>query len=101
MDGEATQTAFGNDQRSWQITWTAPSENTQDITFTAHGNSVDGDGQNTDDEWNKAEETLAGVAPPAGDSDPKDSSEETPGFGIALTMLAIVGVAISRVRKNE
>ena len=101
MDGEATHTAFGNDQRSWQITWTAPSENTQDITFTAHGNSVNGDGQNTDDEWNKAEETLAGVAPPAGDSDPNDSSEETPGFGIALTMLAIVGVAISRVRKNE
>ena len=45
--------------------------------------------------------TLAGVAPPADDSDPNDSSEETPGFGIALTMLAIVGVAISRVRKNE
>jgi len=94
MNGEATHTEFGNNQRSWQVTWTAPSENSQDITFTTHGNSVNGDGSaSADDKWNRAEVTLAGVAPL--------DSEETPGFGIALTMLALVGVAISRVRKNE
>jgi hypothetical protein len=100
MDGEMTHTEFGNDQRTWQVNWTAPEDNTTDITFTAHGNAVNGDGSaSSDDQWNKVEATLAGAAPPAGGGGTTD--DETPGFGIALTMLTLVGVAVSRVRKNE
>jgi len=100
MDGEMTHTEFGNDQRTWQVNWTAPADNTRDITFTTHGNAVNGDGSaSSDDKWNKVEATLAGAAPPAGGGGTTD--DETPGFGIALTMLTLVGVAASRVRKNE
>jgi hypothetical protein len=100
MDGEMTHTEFGNDQRTWQVNWTAPADNTTDITFTAHGNAVNGDGSaSSDDKWNKVVVTLDGVAPPAADSDPNDG--QTPGFGIALTILTLVGVAVTRVHKNK
>ena len=99
MDGEMTHTEFGNDQRTWQVNWTAPEDNTTDITFTAHGNAVNGDGSaSSDDQWNKVEATLDGETPAGGGG---TTDDETPGFGIALTMLALVGVAVSRVRKNE
>lgn len=97
MDGEMTHTEFGNDQRTWQVNWTAPADNTTDITFTAHGIAVNGDGSaNSDDKWNKVVVTLAGDAPEGGGT----TDDETPGFGIALTMLALISVAISRTRKN-
>jgi hypothetical protein len=99
MDGEATHTAEGNDQRSWQVNWTAPSDDSQDITFTAHGNSVNGDGSaSSEDHWNKVAVTLDGVTPP---SVSDDSQDITPGFGLALTLLTLVGVAASRARKIE
>ena len=98
MDGEATHTAEGNDQRSWQVNWTAPSDDSQDITFTAHGNSVNGDGSaSSEDHWNKVAVTLDGVPPPS----VIDDSDDTPGFGLALTLLTLVGVAASRARKIE
>ena len=97
MDGEMTHTEFGNDQRTWQMNWTAPADNTTDITFTAHGNAVNGDGSaNSDDKWNKVVVTLAGDTPEGGGT----TDDETPGFGIALTILTLAGVAASRVRKN-
>ncbi len=99
MDGEATHTAEGNYQRSWQVNWTAPSDDSQDITFTAHGNSVNGDGSaSSEDRWNKVAVTLDGVTPP---SVSDDSQDITPGFGLALTLLTLVGVAASRARKIE
>ena len=90
MAGEATHTEAGNDQRSWQINWTAPSDNIQDITFTAHGNSVNGDNAASDeDHWNKTVAVSAGVgviAPP---------NDETPGFGLLIGLLSLSVVAIS------
>jgi hypothetical protein len=54
VDGdEATHSTEGNDQRSWQIEWTAGSS---DVTeFTLRTNSVNGDSSATDDDdWNMA-----------------------------------------------
>ncbi len=54
VDGdEATHSTEGNDQRSWQIEWTAGSS---DVTeFTLRTNSVNGDNSATDDDdWNMA-----------------------------------------------
>lgn len=97
MDGEMTHTAFGNDQRSWQVNWTAPEDNTTDITFTAHGNAVNGDGSaSSDDQWNKVVVTLAGVDPPAGGG---TTDDETPGFTLMAT-LAIIALAGFAGRKK-
>ncbi|HIA25362.1 MAG: hypothetical protein CXX81_28800 [Methanobacteriota archaeon] len=99
MDGEMTHTEFGNDQRTWQVNWTAPEDNTADITFTAHGNAVNGDGSaSSDDQWNKVVVTLAGAAPPAADSDPND--DQTPGFTLMAT-LAIIALAGFAGRKEK
>ena len=99
MDGEMTHTEFGNDQRTWQVNWTAPEDNTADITFTAHGNAVNGDGSaSSDDQWNKVVVTLAGAAPPAADSDPND--DQTPGFTLMAT-LAIVCLAGIATQKRH
>jgi len=98
INGEATHTEFGNDQRSWQVNWTAPSDTSQDITFTAHGNSVNGDGAaSSDDKWNREAKGLEGD----GCGQRPEIIAQTPGFGIALTILTLAGVASSRVRKNE
>ena len=100
MDGDATHTDIGNNQRSWQITWTAPSDNAQDITFTAHGNSVNGDATaSSDDMWNKVEATIAGV--PTGDSDRLES--KTPGFTLMATLaiVCLAGIAIQKRRQQR
>jgi hypothetical protein len=61
--GEATHTSAGNDQRSWNIDWTAPAEGAGDVTFTYAGNSVNGDGTNSGDKWNKGSTTISENAP--------------------------------------
>jgi hypothetical protein len=50
-------------QRSWSVTWTAPSQGTGDVTFWVAGNAVDGNGFNTGDGWNLFS-TLVSEAPP-------------------------------------
>jgi len=54
VDGdEATHSAIGNDQRSWEIEWTADSADVAE--FTLRTNSVDGGGDmNEGDDWNMA-----------------------------------------------
>jgi hypothetical protein len=63
IGGEATHTSAGNDQRSWDIEWTAPGEGTGDVTFTFAGNSVNGDGTNSGDKWNKGSSTIPEKVP--------------------------------------
>jgi len=85
MDGEATHTEIGGNQRSWQVRWTAPSDNAKDVTFVAHGNSVNGDGTNSGDEWNKAEVTLAGNSPP---------NDSLPGFTSVVSLTTLLAAAV-------
>ena len=97
LNGEATHTTFGNNQRSWQVKWTAPSKNHHDVTFTAHGNSVNGDGTNLDDEWNKVVITSAGDP----NAESPSNEQETNVFVIAVIILVLAILAATRVsRKN-
>ena len=57
-DGSVTHTGtdkddsgMGNDQREWQVEWTAPMEG--GAKFTLHVNSVNGDGTNGGDLWGR------------------------------------------------
>tara|TARA_B100001750_G_scaffold162246_2_gene130994 strand:+ start:298 stop:915 length:618 start_codon:yes stop_codon:yes gene_type:complete len=95
IDGEATHTTFGNNQRIWHIKWASPSNNHEDVTFTAHGNSVNGDGSNLGDEWNKV------VIISAGDPDTitPDDNKQTNVFVIALIIMGIGALAATRVSK--
>ena len=62
MDGEATHTAAGNDQREWTVLWTAPSTEGIRVTFTLFGNSVNGDGSpGPEDHWNSTTGTADGL----------------------------------------
>ena len=77
--------------------WTAPADNTSDISFTAHGNAVNGDGSaNSDDKWNKVVVTLAGDTPEGGGT----TDDETPGFTLIAT-LAIVCLAGIATKKRR
>jgi len=61
LNGEATHTEDGNDQRTWQIQWKAPDSDSKWASFIVIGNSVDGDGSpNWNDSWNIQEFELAG-----------------------------------------
>jgi hypothetical protein len=92
MSGEATHTEDGNDQRSWTVTWTAPASS--DVTFTATGNSVDGDGSaSSTDLWNQDDATSA-------DPNPKIAAEETPGFSAVLGFAAFIGAGIALRRRQ-
>ena len=91
MDGEATHTQYGNDQRTWQVNWTPPSNEIEDVKFTAHGNSVNGDGSpSSDDHWNKVMEISQGMCSLHPCEMPED--EKTPAVGL-VGILVAVGVA--------
>jgi|TARA_B100000315_G_scaffold245550_1_gene271571 hypothetical protein len=58
-DGQLTHTSSGNDQRNWTFQWVAPQSGA--VTFSFHGNSVDGDGSpNSEDLWNSNSLTISG-----------------------------------------
>ncbi|MCJ2555484.1 MAG: Ig-like domain-containing protein, partial [Candidatus Thermoplasmatota archaeon] len=48
---QAWHTAQGNDQRSWDIEWTAPPVGLGDVNFTVAAIAVDGDGSALGDAW--------------------------------------------------
>ena len=74
LNGEATHTTFGNNQRTWHVKWKAPSKNQSDVTFTAHGNSVNGDGSNLGDQWNKVVIISAGDPDEVSDNDDRKNN---------------------------
>lgn len=56
-----THTADGSNtaDRSWMIIWTAPAADSGDISFWLAGNSVDGDGSQLGDAWNRLSFSLS------------------------------------------
>ncbi len=48
---QSTHTTQGNDQREWDVEWTAPGVGTGDVNFTVTALAADGDGSNVGDAW--------------------------------------------------
>ena len=49
------------EQRSWQATWLAPSDDSKLATFIIHGNAVNGNGESSGDEWNSLAIAIPGA----------------------------------------
>jgi len=56
-----THTEVGNQQRSWNLTWQSPVDNTSLTALTLYGNAVNGNGEFTGDGWNKIKIYVPGV----------------------------------------
>ena len=56
---EVTHTEVGNDYRTWTMEWIAPSHG-RNVDFILHVNSVNGDGSNSGDSWNRLDLSVVG-----------------------------------------
>lgn len=83
---EVTHTEAGNDYRTWTVEWIAPSHG-RDVDFIVHVNSVNGDGSNSGDEWNRYDLTVAGSLGPG--LDPADP------FTVLATLIIISGLLLT------
>lgn len=83
---EVTHTEAGNDYRTWTVEWIAPSHG-RDVDFIVHVNSVNGDGANSGDEWNRYDLTVAGSLGPG--LDPADP------FTVLATLIIISGLLLT------
>ncbi|MCS5537134.1 MAG: hypothetical protein NZ770_03420, partial [Candidatus Poseidoniaceae archaeon] len=65
VEGGLTHTELGNDQRSWEVSWTAPADDTKVAEFTLWGNAVNGNANgvtgNSGDGYNGAIYQVAGL----------------------------------------
>ena len=61
MDEGWTHTEAGNQYRSWNLSWTAPSDNSTTVDFVLHVNAVNGNGNSDGDMWNSIGYTLPGT----------------------------------------
>ena len=59
---------FGNDQRSWNVTWTSPADDSLSVDWRLTVNTVNGDGwefknqqTSSGDMWNQISGTVIGV----------------------------------------
>jgi len=65
VEGGLTHTELGNDYRSWEVSWTAPADDTKVAEFILWGNAVNGDANgatgNSGDGYNGATFQVAGL----------------------------------------
>ena len=84
---EATHSELGNDQREWTIIWVAP-DDSDDILFKLHGNSVNGDGNaSVDDRWNRVDVIIKGTPP-------SDEDVAVPEFSALASLVALFSLAM-------
>ena len=55
-----THTAEGNTVRSWNFSWTSPSDNSTAVEFVAYGNAVNGNENSMGDKWDGYGVTVPG-----------------------------------------
>jgi cytochrome c oxidase subunit 1 len=95
MSNEATHTDAGNDQTSWNITWTAPDDGS-DVSFILHvnsvnGNSAEGDamsGGSSGDEWARFDANSAGIGAVVDELEPANP------FKVLATLIVISAVLL-------
>jgi len=89
-DSSLTHNSEGNNQRSWEVEWIAPPDDSLSVTFLLRGNAVNGDGEpSEEDYWNEAEYSSKG-------SNYKEANSATPSVTISLAVVAIAAVAAAR-----
>lgn len=102
VEGTATHTQAGNDQRGWTFSWTTPIRNMtregEEVTFTVSANAVNGDGlANQLDEWSQATATstvvFAGPGPSQNPS-PSDGAAVQPGFTGVFAVAALAAALL-------
>ncbi|MDP6659048.1 MAG: cytochrome c oxidase subunit I [Candidatus Poseidoniia archaeon] len=92
IDGYLTHTAAGNDQRSWNVSWTAPSDDTRIADFTLYGNSVNGNGaSDSSDQWNRATFAVPGTNAVVG---PEEISESRKVFYLSLVVIGTLAAVV-------
>ena len=94
IDGYLTHTTTGNDQRSWNVSWTAPSDDTRIADFTLYGNSVNGNGApdvDGSDQWNRATFAVPGANAAVGPQEISDLRKALYlGLVVIVTLAAVV-----------
>lgn len=99
-----THGSAGNDQRSWDFTWSSPtgSEATMEVTFWYAGNAVNGDTTNQNDAWNQGMTTIspAGAAGGNETTPPEETDEGLPSAGLILSAGAVAAAAVL-LRRRE
>ena len=99
LDEGWTHTEAGNQYRSWNLSWTAPSDNSTSVDFVLHANAVNGNGNSAGDLWNSIGYTLPGSqydgsVVPLDVSDELDSRQYGILYGGLLTLLVFLYFAI-------
>ena len=86
---QLTHTEYGNDQRTWNVTWTSPSDDTLSVDWRLTVNTVNGDGwEFAGDMWNQISGTAVGVN---GTAPNPVSPLFVYGIPIALVTMAAIG----------
>ena len=100
LDGGYSHTSEITDRRVWDAVWIAPEESDKLATFVIHGNAVNGDQTQNNDEWNS--QSLAVPGPEyTGDTSAPDLSNSLTNSEIAIggiAVLLITALAIMAVR---
>ena len=55
-----THSSSNNNQRTWELIWTAPESDAELVTFITYGNAVNGNGAASGDEWNSNSYAVPG-----------------------------------------
>lgn len=90
IEGGYTHTSLGNQYRSWNFSWTAPSSNDSVVDFVVHGNAVDSNQQSSGDAWNYYSISLAGEGYDGELGDGPEFSDEIDNSQIALLIFAVI-----------
>lgn len=107
--GLATHTEVGNDQRSWDLLWTAPPPGAGEVLLYLSVNAVNGNGlQDPGDLWASSSfasaegEAAAGTAAPAGNDTvpPGPTPQRTPGPEPALVVAGLGAWALATRRQR-
>ena len=61
MKGGLTHTTAGNKMRSWNLTWSAPGDDSKVVEFTLLGNAVNGGDGFNGDQWNSISTSIPGI----------------------------------------
>ena len=92
IDGYMTHTLEGNDQRSWNVSWTAPADDTRIADFTLFGNSVNGNGApDGGDQWNRATFAVPGANAVVG---PEEISDLRKALYLGLVVIGMLAAVV-------